>query len=281
MRGTVGSRHVSCGCFVSMWPRKRLAIATAMAGVLVVGAVTWWLASRNIDDATVPEALASSTQVDPIPWEALVFRSAPGAFALEPMSPRRVTAHPRSLSTYRALRAFPGAPPRVPHGLTIEEIRAMGCRTCHDRGGYSPRFGAYTPVTPHPEQGSCLQCHLMDEHLVGTPLPTAGETETCRQCHDLNRLSISQPRSNWQPAVWPRVGIRTIDSAPPAVPHDLQTRGNCLACHMGPHAVAEIRVSHPERANCRQCHLALVTSESVYMRTPPSDGQASSAGGNE
>ena len=38
------------------------------------------------------------------------------------------------------------------------------------------------------------------------------------------------------------------------MPHSLQNRENCLACHAGPAAPIEIKVSHPERSNCRQCH---------------------------
>ena len=46
---------------------------------------------------------------------------------------------------------------------------------------------------------------------------------------------------------------------PPArrrtIPHPLQLRENCLACHGGPAARAELRTTHPERVRCRQCHV--------------------------
>ena len=50
------------------------------------------------------------------------------------------------------------------------------------------------------------------------------------------------------------------------IPHDLQLRGNCLACHAGPAAVEEIRTAHPERTNCRQCHLTAPPGEDVFTR---------------
>jgi nitrate reductase (cytochrome), electron transfer subunit len=188
------------------------------------------------------------------PAEALVFRTRPGDHALDPHGPRRAEAHPRTLATFRALRAFAGAPPRVPHGLSADEFRGGLCNTCHERGGYSPRFAAYVPVTPHPELADCLQCHTSDAALVGTPLPDRRADALCRQCHRPER-DAAGPVLDWEPAPWPAVLRRPPDGTPPPVPHDLQLRGNCLACHMGPSAVTEIRTAHPERADCLQCHL--------------------------
>jgi nitrate reductase cytochrome c-type subunit len=50
-------------------------------------------------------------------------------------------------------------------------------------------------------------------------------------------------------------GGRFYEGAPPTIPHPLQLRENCLACHAGPASRPEIRTSHPERARCRQCHV--------------------------
>ena len=60
----------------------------------------------------------------------------------------------------------------------------------------------------------------------------------------------------------------TPGQSPPAIPHDLQLRGNCLACHSGPAAVAQIRVAHPERADCRQCHVAAGPDVDGFTRAP-------------
>jgi hypothetical protein len=206
--------------------------------------------------------------VRPIAAEALVFSMRPDAAALGAQAHRRPDAHPRTLATYRALRAYPGAPPRVPHGLTPDEFRGTVCNTCHERGGYSPRFGAYVPLAPHPELTSCLQCHATDAALVGVALPDRRPDALCHQCHSAVRLGPGDSRIDWQPAPWPRLTGRPGDGTPPEIPHDLQLRGNCLACHMGPAAVAEIRTSHPERSNCRQCHLVL------HDGSPGSGGEA-------
>ena len=54
-------------------------------------------------------------------------------------------------------------------------------------------------------------------------------------------------------------GARQHALAPPVMPHRVFMRENCLGCHAGPGAREEIRTSHPERENCRQCHVPAVT----------------------
>jgi cytochrome c-type protein NapB len=151
----------------------------------------------------------------------------------------------RSLATYHDNRAYPGAPPSIPHPLlSAQGIGGKNCLQCHQNGGYTPQFQAYAPVTPHPEWLSCLSCHvpvLSKQRFVET---------------------------NWEKPAPPRLGARALVEAPLVMPHGLQGRENCLACHAGPAAPKEIRVTHPERVNCRQCHVAPVTEE---LFPPPVD----------
>ncbi len=195
---------------------------------------------------------------DPIAHEADVFRLREGDLAVGFHASRRPGVHPRNLETYRRLRAYPGAPPRVPHGLTTEEFRENRCNQCHGRGGYSPRFGAYTPVTPHPEWSDCLQCHAADAGTVGASFPEPGATgeALCTQCHvDPDAPPAQLVSVEWTPREWPESGSRAMEGAPPTIPHEVELRGNCVACHAGPGAVREIRTTHPERTDCRQCHV--------------------------
>jgi cytochrome c-type protein NapB len=206
---------------------------------------------------------------EPIRAEAQVFRTTPAMLAIEPDARRERSAHPRRLTTVRFLRAFPGAPPRIPHALTPEEFRTDACKTCHERGGFSQRFDAYVPVTPHPERGICLQCHAGEDSLMGVSIPIANPNARCPQCHG---PSGGPPRANatltWPTTVWPKLPPTTPDQSPPPIPHNLQFRENCLTCHSGPAAVAEIRTKHPERANCRQCHVALDPEAQPFARLP-------------
>ncbi len=240
-----------------------LVILLVSAAVTIVALWVWASDQRrHQDDVTLrapveslPEWTPPAGGVEPtmIP-EAALFRTAPGSFAADTGAPRRPDAHPRTLASYRARRAYPGAPPRVPHGLTATELATSRCNACHARGGYSPRFMSYTPVTPHPELAGCTQCHLVDDAVAGVAFPS-DEAGGCRQCHAPAMRTASVALAGWEPAPWPAVRRAAAGDAPPAIPHDLALRGNCLACHMGPGAVEEIRTRHPERADCRACHL--------------------------
>ncbi len=199
--------------------------------------------------------------------EAQVFRTSMSMLAIGADPGRRRDAHPRSLARYRSVRAYPGAPPRIPHGLTPDEFREGSCKACHERGGFSVRFNAYVPVTPHPEMGACLQCHVGNAQLMAISLPDTDPNSRCRQCH---LAGGGGPRGSdasldWQPMAWPRLASGRGDRTPPPIPHDSPFRVNCLACHASPSGVLEIQTRHPERAACRQCHVQANTSDTLAV----------------
>ena len=137
----------------------------------------------------------------------------------------------RDLAQFYSRRAYPGAPPVVPHQLMDKRtMGGRGCLGCHSKGGYVPVFEAYAPVTPHPGWTNCLSCHV----------PIADKSSF----RDTTFVPLARPqiRQAWLPG------------APPPIPHSLEYRANCRSCHAGPGAIKEIRTSHPERQNCRQCH---------------------------
>jgi cytochrome c-type protein NapB len=136
----------------------------------------------------------------------------------------------RTLSEYYSRRQYPGSPPEIPHPVEVHGVK-LECLTCHASGGWTEILKSMTPVTPHPEQVRCVQCHVR-------PV-----TDTLFRATD------------WQSVPPPRLGRAHLPGAPPPIPHDLQMRGNCIACHVGPGTVATIRVEHPSRGNCRQCHV--------------------------
>lgn len=144
----------------------------------------------------------------------------------------------RTLSEYYELRQYPGAPPRVPHEVPRSfSGDTLKCLSCHGRGGYDVNQDAYAPVTPHPEYENCFQCHVPQrtETLFG--------------------------ESGWQSINPPKLGLSEMGGSPTPIPHSLQLREDCIACHTGPAAVAEIRVEHGSRGNCRQCHVPLIATE--------------------
>lgn len=143
----------------------------------------------------------------------------------------RPGAKVRTLREYYSRRAYAGAPPIIPHAVENDGVINDDCLSCHQDGGYVPEYNAYTPITPHPEMGNCRQCHV--------PQTVEG-------------LFVA---TEWMQPDLPKRGRQSIPGGPLQIPHPLQFRENCLACHAGPQAVVEIRSSHPERENCQQCHV--------------------------
>jgi cytochrome c-type protein NapB len=146
----------------------------------------------------------------------------------------------RNLMSFYALRQYPGSPPRIPHEIDLSfSGNETDCLSCHGQGGYSQEFGKFAPVTPHPENTLCYQCHAQvktDEKFVET---------------------------DWVSVNPPRLGQSFLSSSPPPVPHSLQLRENCIACHTGPGAVTEIRIEHAARGDCRQCHATVVQTAPI------------------
>jgi cytochrome c-type protein NapB len=138
----------------------------------------------------------------------------------------------RSTDVRAAGRAYDGAPPVIPHALVGECIR------CHDDDGSAIVGVGMAPASPHGDVGA------------------AGSFQRCRQCHVPAATSAVMVRSVFSglpQGAWK--GGRATPGAPPTIPHTLQLRENCLACHAGPASRSEIRTSHPERPRCRQCHV--------------------------
>ena len=246
----------SAGSRLSAAAMVVLLIASAATGI--TAAVTAVKRSRAAH-ATEPRLTAVPLVVapaTPIAAEAEMFRTQPELLALAPATPRERSAHPRTRVTYRFLRAFPGAPPHIPHPLSADEFRTGTCKSCHERGGYSTRFNAYVPLTPHADRGVCLQCHVGDDAAMGVASPDADPSSRCVLCHGpAGGPPQRSAASTWATSVWPALPPVTAGESPPPIPHSVQFRERCVTCHSGPAAVAEIRTKHPERTNCRQCHL--------------------------
>jgi nitrate reductase (cytochrome), electron transfer subunit len=237
-----------------MTPRALLHRALGSRLMLITGAVLVMVGGISVlelsrSGAADGDGAAIRFDEPPIPAEADVFRLQPADLATD--EPRgRQGVRGRTLAAFRSLRAYPGAPPRVPHTLATEEFRGTSCNSCHERGGFSARFNAYAPVTPHPEYRNCLQCHVADDATVGTPASSRTASAATGRVPVQDFAGI-----DWKTTSWPAISQRAMVGSPPAIPHSLELRGNCLACHAGAGAVAEIRTTHPERANCRQCHV--------------------------
>ena len=133
-------------------------------------------------------------------------------------------------------RLFDGAPPVIPH-----EPFSAGCVSCHNIEGVAVEGVGFSPPSPHEQTSGmsamsrCRQCHVFrqgaDQFVANS---FVGLRQDLRAGRRLNRLS------------------------PPVIPHQVQMRENCAACHTGPAAREAIRTTHPERVRCRQCHVEQV-----------------------
>ena len=179
------------------------------------------------EEATIEST--SLKEYSTIPSESGMFERSSFAmeYALMPIDQN----YQRDLKSYYDNRAFYGAPPTVPHPIAEGGIGANACLKCHENGGFVDKYQAFTPVTPHPEKSNCVQCHVR-----------------------VKTTSLFIP-SSWKGVEAPEIGNQALQGSPPIVPHPLQMRENCLSCHAGSSAVKEIRTTHPERINCRQCHV--------------------------
>lgn len=226
--------------------KKRLGIISLFV-ILFVAFITIWNFSyqTGLEEAYIPLEI-SNENISVIPSESGVFERS--KFALEYAEMPIDLNHQRSLDTYYNNRAYHGAPPSIPHPVKNE--RSLGgntCLQCHQNGGFVDKFDAYAPVTPHPEMVNCRQCHVTQN------------SKTLFTSANLVKVHA------------PEVGVNNaLIGTPPMIPHQIQMRENCLSCHAGPAAPEEIRVSHPERVNCRQCHVPtdrMVSEIKAFTRT--------------
>jgi nitrate reductase (cytochrome), electron transfer subunit len=130
-------------------------------------------------------------------------------------------------------RAFYTAPPVIPHGVD-HRTTDKTCLTCHQN--VVTRQGKASVMAPHPQFYNCQQCHVRSvsaEHPEPIEVPT-----------------------NWVGLEEPTAGLRTQPKAPPMIPHREFLRENCLTCHSPKSPHQHLRTSHPDRSNCKQCHVS-------------------------
>ena len=210
--------------------KKRLGILSLFI-VLFIAFISVWNYSYEAgkEEAYIP--LKGSKLTPIIPSETGVFKRS--KFAIDYANMPVDKNHERSLKTYYNNRAYHGAPPSIPHPIVEEQnVGENSCLKCHENGGFVDKYKAYAPVTPHPELVSCKQCHVEQQK------------KTLFKSGNYFKLKAPSVGNN-----------NELLTSPPIIPHQIQMHENCLSCHAGPSAPKEIRVSHPERVNCRQCHV--------------------------
>lgn len=214
--------------------QKTKTVRITIAIVLMFALV--WIAGELLYQVTTsPTATEVEETIEPIgqqegQFNVLLGETTPPPEGLE-------NTGKRDIETYYERRAYPGAPPYIPHEIAPDMQREGSCLACHRRGGYAPQFKAFAPVTPHPHLTSCQQCHVT------------------RETSDLFRGTSFEAREK------PELEKRALPGSPNPIPHGLRMRENCASCHAGPTAPVEIRTDHPKRPGCLQCHVLQETDE--------------------
>jgi cytochrome c-type protein NapB len=247
-------------------------IGLAMLLMAALVAVVGQSLTAGLRPARVPPVAQEATPV--LPSEAGMYArvSRAAEYASMPSEPNRR----RTLAVFYARRAYPGAPPVIPHPVDERDAFGKACLACHGSGGWAPRFEAYAPVTPHPEMLSCRQCHVpQGEGPLTPPSPPQGERVDAAPSLSPSRGAgrVRGSSSDWQTVAPPRLHGSVMPGSPPPIPHGLQMRENCRACHAGPGAVAELRTTHPQRVSCRQCHALATPPAETFVRPPAEAGR--------
>ena len=164
----------------------------------------------------------------------------------------------------------PGAVPAIPH-----QVEGMGeCKNCHGPEGIKPAPANHAAFTP----AMCTNCHQANVAGVAPgavpaiPHQVEGMGE-CKNCHGpggikpapVNHAAFTsdiwtnrhqKPQAGGEPEVTPTPeddessGESEGESAgPPAIPHDLAGRDNCLVCH-NPDGGDEAGAAEPRGPNC-------------------------------
>ena len=133
-------------------------------------------------------------------------------------------------------RAYDGAPPIIPHAIQTIDVKT--CVACHSQESNGLIAGKVPPKMSHPMFTNCTQCHVASE---GNDF-----------LKDPNHAGLNVANS-FDGARSPGSGSQAYDGAPPVIPHRLNMRQNCQACH-GSGMTNAIRTPHPQQQSCLQCH---------------------------
>jgi len=180
--------------------------------------------------------LAAMREQRPDPYEATAATEEDKLAALEERTERR---------------AYPGAPPVVPH--PVDARQTQQCPACHWEGLEVADHVA--PMAPHEPHPSCTQCHVVSDGPVPSEAPLAGGPP-----HEDNGFAALAA---------PTEGRTAWEEAPPTIPHSTHMRSRCESCH-GVWATG-IRTSHPWRRSCTQCHVpsAVLDQRPSGFAAPP------------
>lgn len=178
-------------------------------------------------------------------------------------------------ATLREGAAAPGAAPAIPH-----QLEGMGeCKNCHAAGGIRPWPENHAAFTPD----ICTNCHKVDQAGVAPgaapaiPHQMEGGMAECKNCHGADGIKPwPTNHAAFTPDICTNCHVAEVSGAgaeaspapsseddggegqggPPAIPHELVGRDDCLLCHNPDGGVKPAPADHAGRAvdACQTCH---------------------------
>jgi hypothetical protein len=169
-----------------------------------------------------------------------------------------------------------GAAPAIPHA-----VEGMGeCKNCHAAGGIKPwpaNHADFTsdictnchpanvsgvapgaaPDVPHVVEGmgECKNCHGPDGIKPWPANHATFTSDICANCHGVD--DSSAPEATSTPESDASEDESEGESAgPPAIPHEVASRDNCLMCHDPSGGMKPAPADHAGRTTdtCQTCH---------------------------
>ena len=157
------------------------------------------------------------------------------------------------------------------HQATLKESSTTPAPGATPTPEMAPSSAGGLPAIPHDTAGrdNCLMCHNPDGGLKPAPKDHAGRTnDTCQTCHKPAAAPAATPEITPEATSTP--SSAGAQAGPPAIPHDLAGRDNCLLCHNPDGGLKPAPGDHAGRTNdsCQICHQPVAASATTAEATP-------------
>ena len=176
--------------------------------------------------ASTAPAARSNAELVTHPWSNRLTAWTPKAIqSTEPVTPEDRGAKQAALMHRAANRAFPGAPPTIPHPISARSS-GLECKACHLSGA---AIGAVVaPAMSHQPFVSCAQCHVPQAPDLPNRANDGSVADRGRGQLRLAAATVANRFIALHSAVAP---YRANRVSPPQIPHATFMREQCQSCH--------------------------------------------------
>ena len=173
--------------------------------------------------------------------------AAPIAATPAPTAAVEATQVPQATATSTAA----GGPPAIPHA--IDDPVHKDCTLCHGEGKTKPFPANHSSFAVD----SCTACHKPSQQSAAGGAATAEPTATVAvAATTAPTAAAATPTTAAADATSTPSATAPAAGGPPAIPHDLAGRDNCLLCHNPDGGVKPAPKDHVGRTSeqCQACH---------------------------